>query len=173
MNYDIRIKGFKDLLRVDDAEPLKSRWESFIKKTSTDQVVSAGDWTGKLSDITAFRRAPTLRSENNLSEEIDLEYRRELMRQRGLSAQGKATLLGLFRLLFWGFTKKKSEDRPEIEKTAMDIQEKFFMENPKRTMCDPILFRPMFARVANACDPSVLRILERVVRQDRFAEKNI
>ncbi len=173
MTYDIRIKGFKDLLRVDDGQALKDRWEKFIEKQSTDQIVSAGDWTGRLSDITAFRKAPATRSDNEFAEIIDQEYLAELRKLRSTPVADRAKLLGMFRLLFWGFTKKKSEERPEVETAAIKIQEKFFTENPLRTICDPILFRPMFKRVTDACDPAVIRTFERVIRQDRFAVKNL
>lgn len=173
-SFDIKIKGERDLLRVDDGFILKERWEKFLVD-GVDEAVKVDNWTGYLSEFRSFRKVPELRSDGTSAEQTHKEYLVELKKIRSESPDKRAKRLSFFRLIYWGFTSKKSEEvmikEKSIESLAEKIQEKFFAENPKRIVCDPLLFKGLIK--SGKCNPAVLSIVESLFIQDRFAEKNL
>lgn len=176
MAYDIKIKGFPNLVSVENGEQAKLDWENYIN-TKKNAVVNIGDWTGQLSDISSFRKVSGGRGKDNKTvESVAREYRANLVNFRKLSVEDKAKRLGFFRLLYWGFTREKSEnvklkDGSPIEEKAIAIQRKFFAENPKRMFCDVINFKQLIK--SNECFPAVMSIMEEQIRQDVFSLKYI
>lgn len=143
-------------------------------KALANDEIDLGRWAGTYGEIRSVEITSGLNSENNKHEEVDSQYRRDLMSFRKLSPQNKSKRLGFFRLLYWGFTGKNSEEvmlknGVSLEAKATAIQEKFFAENSKRMFCDLLLFRPLIK--SEKCQDSIMRILENQIRQDVFSGK--
>lgn len=171
-NYEMRVAGFKDTLQVDDGGMLKTKWEEYKTKKIKDELVEIKGWAGMLSDIKSFRNTQNSNSENTYSEQSENQYKKDLYAFRSMPVEKKAKRLGFFRLMYYGFTEKKSEEvltnsgKP-LEELAEAIQKKFFSENPKRMFCDPNLFKPLIK--SEKCENAVMRIVENQIRQDKFA----
>lgn len=181
MAYDINIIGNSDPLRVEyGVGTLIERWKLFKLKKISDEPVEIGEWVGALSAIKSFRPIEANRSNTNASRESDNEYRRDLAAIRALTPAEKAKRMGLFRLVYWGFTRKRSENAA-VEAAAEKIQRMFFDQHPKRVFCDPILFMPIIRKgplpekkgesLGGRIDAAVMRIITEQIQQDKFAEK--
>lgn len=181
MAYDIHIIGNSEPLRIEhDIRFLIERWKLFKLKKISDEPAEIGDWVGALSAIKSFRPIEANRSNTNASRESDNEYRRDLAAIRALSPSERAKRMGFFRLVYWGFTKQRS-DGLSVEREAEKIQREFFEEHPKRILCDPIFFMPIIRKgplpekegesLGGRIDAAVMRIITETTRQDKFAEK--
>ena len=175
MNYDIKVRGFKDDVSTEDGEGLKQKWEAFMLKRAQDELVEVGGWTGLLSDIRSMRKVASSASEKSVGREEEMEYRNNLTEIRKMNPEKRAKRLGLFRLMYWGFTGKRSEEviikgRP-VEELAIEAQAKFFKENPKRIFPDYDIFRHLIK--SEKCNEAIIRIIDNQSRQDRFAAKFI
>ncbi len=173
MVYDVKIAGYPDLLRIDDPSDItKTRWEEFLK-SRVDGMVSISGWTGRLSDIRAFRRvAASLPHKPDSAFADYLEERRKIL---ALTPAERAKRMGFFRLMYWTYTGKKSEevkikDRP-LEEIVEKFQLKYFLENPRRVVCDPRMYKA-FIKSPKANTFGLLTI-EQIVRQDNFAARNL
>ncbi len=172
MAYEVRIRGHKEPIIVEkNAERLKSDWQNFIE-TKKDQVVEIEGWTGRLSLIQDFQRAKTIES-NKTQSDSDEEYFTERKKILSLSLEERASQMGWFRLIYFGFTKQYSENvvlpnGRNIEDYAKDIQMNFFEKNPKRTMCDITEFKPLIK--SDKCNEKIISTLEQNIRQDKYAE---
>jgi len=177
MSFELKISGYDDLLRLDDGgEELLKRWKDFIAKKITDEGVEVKNWVGRLSDIRSFRRITGSGEKNKTNEEVHSDYLKKLHEFRGLSVEKKAESLGFFRFMYYGFTRKKSEEVKTssgvpIEDLARKIQLSFFSKHPKRMYCDPILFRPIIK--AQECHEAVTGVIESHIRQDAFSEAHL
>jgi len=85
----------------------------------------------------------------------------QLMSDKNIVAKSKQ--MGFFRLVYWGFTYKKSEEvitknGTPIEELAEKIQLEYFTKHPQKKLCDPRLYRPLMK--SNTCDSAVMRILK-------------
>ena len=94
---------------------------------------------------------------------LDREYRIYRQEVNSMTPEKKAERLGIFNLLYWGLTNnhKMPED---IKKQAIEIQTKFFKENPKRIYCSPFLFKKLFTDF-QIFNPAFVMI-ERAVLED-------
>lgn len=165
MPYDIKIKGLKDLVREEDhlkAFSIKKSWEQFKLGKANNSLTKIGTWEGALSDIGYFNEISAVKKNDHVvidSQKEFLQARREFL-SKGI--EYRSNHLDFFRFIYWGFTKKKSEevmigDKP-LEEYAKNIQRKFFHENPNRACCEPALFRPLIK--ASKCHMTVLSIIE-------------
>lgn len=181
MPYDIKISGHSDPIRVDyGAQELIDRWKQYRMKEIPDEPIEVADFVGMLSDIKSFRPVEGIRADSNASRESENEYRRDLTAIRALKPAERAKRMGLFRLVYWGFTRERSENTG-VEAAAEKIQRMFFEQHPKRILCDPILFMPIIRKgplpekkgesLGGRIDAAVMRIITEQTRQDKFAEK--
>jgi len=175
MSYEIRIRGHREPTLVENnGEKLRLDWEEY-QLNKTDKIVEVGSWVGKLSMIQDFKKTPSSNSNNNKSsEDPHKEYTTERNKILSMSTEERANRMGFFRLMYWGFTHKNSEDvntlsGKSIEEFAKEIQLKFFTENPKRTLCNPILFKPLIKseKIVGKLMPTV----EQLIRQDIYMTK--
>lgn len=178
MAYDIKIKGVRELVREEDHEKafqIKKKWNEYLTGKGNDCLVKIGSCECLLSDIALFNEVVTRVKNDNVVVDAQKEFlrgRKEFM-QRGI--QYRANHLDLFRLFYFGFTKKKSEEieingKP-LEEYVKAVQMKFFTENPKRAICDPILWKPFIK--ASKCHKNVLSIVENHVQQDKYWSRRI
>jgi hypothetical protein len=169
MNYDLKIIGDNEMLRVEDGDDLKREWEQYkmSKRKDDDRIINLKNWTGSLSDIRSFRTAPASNSSNDSN--YDEQYRKDMIKLNALSPEDKAKRMGFFRILYYGFTGMKSEEvmvgETPIENYAEKIQRKFFEENPKRVYCDPFLFKPIIK--SKGCDEAVMRLVNNCIIKDK------
>ena len=168
-SYEIKLTGHNDLLLVENGDSLKSDWEAYKQKKKIDQPISIAGFTGMLSDIRYFRVAQGAQSNNNSAMQVSKEYFDELHKIRKMDARERANRIGFFSLIFSGFN-GNLPDNEEIG-LAKEVQKKFFTENPRRVHCDPLLFKEIIG--GQKCHDAILRLVENVVRQDKFAEKHI
>lgn len=173
MAYDIKIKGLKDLVREEDhikAMRLKNTWEAYKTGKANNSLVQVGTWEGAIADIGYFNEVATRVKSDYVVNDTQKEFlktRREFLSK---SLEDKINHLNFFRLLYWGFTRKNSEsvlvgEKP-IEEYVKNIQKKFFTCNPNRTMCDPVLFKPLIKNTK--CHANVLSLIEGHVMQDKY-----
>lgn len=144
MNYEIRIKGKNDTLVVSGAQGqnLKRDWENY-HKTKRNMVVEIGTWTGPISDIRDFTRVAANRSESGTTDRDMATWNHERAVVRALTPEKKAMRLGLFKFVYFVWT--GVEPSADILAKAQAIQLQFFTDNPKRTVCNPVLFRPLIS----------------------------
>lgn len=176
MAHEIRIAGYKELLRLEKSEGILKKWEAFKTGEGKDEIISVSDWTGLLSDIKSFRKVLPLNSSKITEEQERAEYLKGRDTILAEPADVRAKRLGFFRLVYFGFTGKKSEEvfTPSgipIEKMAEDIQKKFFVENPRRIFCDPIFFKPIIK--SKRCNEIIMRVIDTHMMQDKFAEAKL
>ncbi len=173
MVYDVKIAGYPDLLRIDDPSDItKTRWEEYLK-SKVDGVVSISGWTGRLSDVRAFRRvAPSVANKPDSSMADYLEDRRKIL---ALTPEERAKRMGFFRLMYWIYTGKNSEEvkikNQPIEKIVERFQLKYFQVNPRRTVCDPRMYKAFIK--SNKAHTFGFSTMEQIVRQDQFAARNL
>lgn len=175
MAYEIKIKSLKEPIRVENHGPatrIKESWERFMLHEIDDAMVTIAGWTGTLGSIVFFRE---IASSNASSARHDEDWRKtgeDFIINRNiflkLSSEEKGKKLDFFRMIYWGFTQRKSEnimagDVP-IEEYAQDIQSEFFRKNPKRMLCDPAEFKKIIK--SSECHSSVSSIIEGAILQD-------
>ena len=175
MIYDLRVKGFRDAVRIDDAVgAIESKWLTY-KRTGVDEAITTPEWIGTLSEIHGIRRVgpsePVAKPDTT-----HLEYMKDRTEKLSRSIAERAKDMGFFRTVYWIYTGKKSEDvqtlsGAPLESLVEKIQLKFFTENPKRTVCDPTLYKQVIKSVS--ANRFGLSTVEQVVRQDIFAAKNL
>ena len=173
MQYDVKIKGEMTTVQPKNGYALKQMWEKFLRKEVEDQPIEIGSWMGRLADIKSIREVNDAPAKGNeVSDRVHQEYVADIQKLRNMTPNARAMNLGLFKLLYWGFTGSDVEQGSAIEKWAAGVQEKFFTEKPKRTLCDPFLFKPVLGKYAS-CDTAVMRVVETAVMQDSFAERHL
>lgn len=165
--YDIKISGHNDLLAVVNGEKMKEDWEKYKMKKAPDVPVSIANWTGMLSDIKWFRSAKSSRADDESGVSSDREYREDLKKIRAMTPKQKSQRLGFFRVIHVGFIGEQPTD--ETLAKAQEIQKEFFDNNPQRTLCDPVNFKPILE--SSKCNDAAMRVIESHIRQDKFAVK--
>jgi len=170
--YTIRVRGRKEPLHV-EGDSLLEDWRLYQEGKGKDFILTLGNWTGKLSMIADFFVEEAAKSNKSFDDYYEME-RKEQLRKLQLVPAERAKELGFFRFLYWGFTKKDSKEiktnsGASIEDFAIELQKKFFEENPKRVWPDPIIFKAIIK--SNTCDQAVTGIVERLIRVDYENEK--
>ncbi len=172
MAYEIRIKGDRNPIIIESntiGEKIRQDFFDFKLKKKPDNVFTVSDFSGTLSCIGSIKMISRLKSENNASDAFYAEANKKRLETISLSPEERSKRLGFFHLVYWGFTKKRSEEvflesGKCIEEFVYPIQRKFFEENPNRTICDPELYRPLIK--SRKCDEAALRIIERAIQAD-------
>ena len=90
-----------------------------------------------------------------------IAFRREI---NSKTPEQKAQRLEMFNLLCWGIT-KEHQIPEDIKIKVIEIQTKFFEENPKRIYCSPVLFKSLFNEENKIFNPAIA-VIERVVAKD-------
>ena len=165
--YDIKISGHNDLLAVPNGDEMKADWERYKTKKTPDTPVSIENWTGMLSDIKWFRVAKASRADDDGSIRVDKEYHDDLKKIRAMTAYDRSKRLGFFRVIHMGFTGEQPSE--ETLASARSVQEKFFTENPLRTLPNPECFKDMFD--GKKLMTSAFRVIDSHIHQDIFAVK--
>lgn len=172
MAYEIRIKGDKNAMIVESnsiGEKIRQDFFDFKLKKKPDNVFTVSEFSGTLSCIGSIKMISSLKSENKASDTFYAEARNTRKDYLSLPPEERANRMGFFRLFYWGFTKKKSEEvflesGKCIEELAYSIQKKFFEENPMRSFCDPIFFHPLVK--SKKCHDAAMRLIEKGTRED-------
>lgn len=173
MSYEIKIKGMNDLLMIeseDVARRVKSSWESF-HSGGENCLIEIEGWEGRVSSIDYFKKSSSPRSDNSHAIDASAEYARAKIEFLKLAPADKARkAMGFFRLMYLGFTGKRSEEvllgsAKPIEEAALGIMERFYRSNPGRYMPDPGIFKAIIR--SQECSPSAMAIMERQVMSDR------
>lgn len=184
MSYELRIKGRNNTLVVstENGKKLISSWENF-KRSKIDSVIELNGWIGSLSDIRDFTFASDSPSATGShSEKVQQEYMRDLLAKRKLTPEQRANATGFFSLFYFTYTGLKPSE--EQKQKAIEIQKEFFTENPKRTICDPVRFRPMIENNRTGFEAkdglrklpmvtALIKMLRTIVSQDLFAERHL
>lgn len=159
MNYDVYIKGHRDPISVENGDDLKKDWFDYLENKK-DRGIELKGFTGKLSDIKNFRKVPTRRYVNQDDAKKEWDF---YVSERKKTPDQKSKQLGFFKLLYYGFT-NIMEPESDVLKKAQAIQLKFFTKNPKRTIPDPTIFKPLTGD--RPCAGPVVDILSRQVAVD-------
>lgn len=172
---EIKIKGFPDPVRAENIGDLQLRWQEYKIGRRQNELVTVAGWNGTLSDILSFRKIATTRAQSKAADEAHNEYMRERAIALLETPEVRAKRMGFFRIIYWGFTGKRSEDvtvrGKSIEQMAETIQRKFFTEHPKRIICDPALYKPIIK--SEVCHIKVMDLIERQIKQDKFSEAKL
>lgn len=175
MIYDLKLKGFPELHRVDDPAGVIETKYARYHQTKVDEVIETVGWTGPISDIRSYKRVgPSGQAQQPDTSHI--EYMKDRAEKLARPIAERAKDMGFFRMIYWSYTGKKSEDvmtlsGAPLESLVEKIQLKFFTEHPRRTVCDPILYKPVIKSVS--ANTFGLSTIEQVVRQDMFAARNL
>jgi hypothetical protein len=164
MAYIIKIRGEEEGISVNDlqGQKLLLAWEEY-HKTKKNIPIEINGYHGTISDIR------NILFEKNVKKVSDLEvndYTKEHADIRKLPIKDKATRSGFLKLVHYTFTGKKLEDENiELKKKLVDVQIKFFTNNPKRIYPDLILFKEIYGDV-HKYDVRSMYVLENLIRRD-------
>ena len=172
----IIIKGVREPFDVNRsvAERIKRSWldENTDQKTKID----IGDFTTTFCEIKSIdlRGEPVIDKSNKVFDDTfskETEVRREFLLR---TIDQKANDLGFFRFIYRAVIGQR-DMTIEAENEAIELQRKFFTENPTRTKIDIVATRVMLRkylpkgrRTMNGFESSAFRIAGLVVSQDRL-----
>lgn len=182
MSYELRIKGRNNLVVVsnDIGKKLIAKWEDY-KRSKSDSVIEVNGWIGSISDIRDFTfAADNASSKSNQSEKVNAEYMADLTTARQQSPEKRAQSVGFFSFFFFAYTGEQPTQ--EEKQKAIGIQTEFFTKNPKRIICDPLLFKELIKRNRSGFTekegmrklpviPAILKNIQNIVAQDIFATR--
>ena len=171
MAYEIRIKGHKEPIVVDkNSDKIKADWESY-QDTKQDMVIEINGWTGRLSSIIDFQTVKTSQAEKEPSRAHE-EYLADRKKILDMPIEERAKNMGWFRLVYWPFTGKHSEDiyikEIPLEKLIEEEQIKFFTENPNSIHCDISIFKKYIK--SQKSNSFSINTIEQIIRQENFAK---
>lgn len=176
MSYEIKVTGLKEPIRAENhgaTSVIKEKWEKFKKGEIEDILVTISGWTGTLKSIIYFKE---IKSSSASTSSFDIYYKdqrekwlKDRLSFRNLPLEIKSKQVDFFRMIYWGFTGRKSEeikigDTP-IEEIVINIHKEFFTNNPKRTLCDPILYKKVIKSVT--CHDTITSTIEKAIMEDR------
>ena len=166
----IKTKGVAGWTLVPLVE-LENYRKNIEPNTSPRDIVEIGDWSGakdqiQQTKIDYFKPDEPETDHSQKDEEmrkLNTNYANYRKSINSMTPEKKAERIELFNLFYWGMT-KKHEVPEDIKNKVIEIQTKFFRENPKRIYCSPILFKELFE--SNQVFNPVLAMVERVVAED-------
>lgn len=88
------------------------------------------------------------------------DYRKRMLNK--IPSQ-RAQNINIFKLVYQAFTEKLTPPE-ELQKQVIEIQTKFFEENPKRIYCDPLLFKSLFK--GKKGNPHLMRLVANCIQTD-------
>lgn len=174
MAYEIRIRGHKEPVVVENnSERLMRDWKNY-QLTGKDFVVEVNSWVGKISSILDFQKVKVSEAskESSRSHEEYIEDRKKIL---DMPVEERAKNMGWFRLVYWTFTGKNSEDilikDIPLENLIEEEQLRFFSKNPKAIHCDVDIFKKYIK--SNQANKFSIGVIESVIRQENFARSNL
>lgn len=176
--YIIEIKGSNRKVEVSDdfGKKIKAQWEQWIedgRSQEDDGLISTDGFSGSFSQVKFIYYSSEKNRSDNTNNSFG-DYQKDRDRIRKMTPEQKAKRLGFFRIIYWGFTKKRSEEvktktGESIEKLAENIQLKFFKENPNRTLPDEHIFKPLIK--STEMDNRAFKVVSDHVQEDINAIK--
>lgn len=150
------------------------RWgneRDHIKPYPPNSVISIGDFRGQLGDVVNVDlRTEVSRSDENkgYTENIEIDYMKYREKIYDSGHEARAHNMNFFKLIYQAFT-NEIELPNNLILRAVEIQDDFFKENPKRIYCDPVLFKGLFEK--GKSHSPMLRVIESLVQQDMYHAK--
>lgn len=169
MGYIIKLKGKEADITVDDVhgQKLLLAWREFQESRNNGPIDVKGFY-GTLSDI---KNIVFEKSYRKAEQDTEGDFKVEHKRIRELPPKEKALRSGFLKILHYAFTKKRLEDETvDFKKKLVDIQLKFFIDNPKRIHPDPILFKEIYGAI-NKVDENAFRIIQHTIQRDAHEAK--
>ena len=174
MAYIIKIKGRADTIMVEHAkgDKIKSSWFSWIqggKKMENDTLFDLGSYSGMLSQIHSMEKYTDTKIDpkQHVSYDSEKEYVEERNKFLSRTLEQKANDMHFFGILFWSFTNTVSIS-DAIMRKVVELQKKFYEENPNRMISDPTIYKSLFK--GNVMNRFGASLIERIVREDKFHE---
>jgi hypothetical protein len=125
MAYDIKIKGFKDPMRVDEhekGEKLKVLWKNYNEGKGNNTPIEIGGWLGRISDVGSFMEVKSVnRSDKPQIQYPDIELTPEQRKKRAEmfdKARQEFIKKGIF--------KGKGKGKYQLKKSELDRYEKTY-----------------------------------------------
>lgn len=165
----VKIKGKHEALQItaDQAQNVLDMYVDYKEGKMPDQVLQIGSWTGMLSSVHSVEVEKKNNKKDYARERAEQEAReREAELSKPIEVRAKQ--VGFFSLIYWGFT--GGDPSQETIDKAIEIQRKFFTENPKRLFCDTELYKPLLSG-RDSCDATVIRIAAAHVSTDKHYAK--
>lgn len=177
----IHVRGIKGAIVTDYEKALrikKLRWgdpESDVRPQNHKTVIDVEGVTFEIGDVRSVELKEIDHDAQDKKEEQDM-YERKMHKQYvkyrnsilAMKPEKRAERLHLFKLFYQVMTGQESYG--EVEFHAKLIQQKFFEENPQRTVPDPHIFKELIGDKATDLDmhrSTGLRFVENIVRADR------
>jgi len=143
MSY-IKLKGSREHIELEPAEAKAIKRVHEDCSAPPNYPIKTETWSGNKGNIDYVVITKDEMTEKNkgniIIKNYDDNYKKERTQILSLTPEQRGQRIGLFELLWWGATGSK-EIPEDIFKKTIQIQTKFFEENPKRIFCDPILFK--------------------------------
>lgn len=141
MSY-IKLKGSKENIEVEKEEALAIKRVFENVNFTKDYPIKTESWSGIKGNIdyVVITNESVKQEGNAIIKNYDDEYKKYRHQKLSLTTEQRGKNLSMFELFWWGATGKK-EIPEDIKNKAIEIQTKFFVENPKRIYCSPILFK--------------------------------
>ena len=170
MAYTLKIKGKQESIVLDNSKGvlIKARWFQWIeggKKRENDSVFETDAFTGLLSDIKSIEITKEVNIEKQDFRVMESEYRKERAEFIKQPLEVKANDMKFFSLVWWALTGKNGAS-DEIRNSVIDVQRKFFIENPNRAIPNPEVYKIIRNKTGNAIHKSMFSVIESIVRED-------
>lgn len=169
----VHIKRLRNPIEVDTAtaESISAaRWgnpKEGVKANHPDSPLKLQNYEGSLGDVVSIDYRSEKQRSSNMEEyhaSITKEYNTFRERRLAMSPLKRAQNLKFFEFVWVTFT--GTPIMPEnARRDAMEVQIKFFENNPDRIYCDPDLFRPIIPKDAKA-NAMGIRLIEGIIKQD-------
>ena len=176
MSY-IKLKGSKENIEAEklEAQAIKRIFEN--DNFPKDYPIKTETWSGIKGnvDYVVITNERVKQDGNSIIKNYDDEYKKYRHQKLSLTAEQRGKNLSMFELFWWGATGKK-EIPEDVKNKTIEIQTKFFVENPKRIYCSPILFKKIIPERKNLTiwQGGAFDVVERCVGTDmRYARYNL
>ena len=177
-NSIINVRGLTRPILVlkKEAEAVRQIFEE--PKYPESYIIRVNRYAFRKGDIKSVEISSDRLSSEKFDEEMRLsveEEKRERAKVLKLSPEVRAQRLEFFRFMYRSALGPKEEPSNEKLDQARRIQSDFFKANPRRTVCDPRLFKSIIGNpggiMLNAWQSAGFRIVEAVASRDMYLSK--
>ena len=141
-------------------------------------IIRVNRYAFRKGDIKSVEISSDRLSSEKFDEEMRLsaeEEKRERAKVLKLSPEVRAQRLEFFRFMYRSALGPKEEPSKEKLEEARRIQAAFFKANPRRTVCDPVLLKPLLGNMKgimlNVWQSAGIRMIGEAVSRDMYLSR--
>lgn len=165
MKYKIKVKGYPDMLTLNNGDAIRKQWEALQMKTGIDKPVNINGFIGMLSDIRSFLEVPNDAKPDGFKV-VDREYEQDRVLVLSLPAKDRVrhkTVLAYLKFVVGVFGGSMEMIKPHWKQLEQDIIS-WYEQNTKRVYFNPTILKSILA--GNKVHAHGLHIIEGVLKTD-------